>query len=77
MERLSLVEGCSQPSATQLGKSQENKYSTELPFHFSHLLMAPPIRHTQPEARRQGAILMLSTEIRPLGGTELIAEGGI
>lgn len=26
MERLCLVEGCSQPSVTQLGRSQENKY---------------------------------------------------
>lgn len=42
----------------------------ELPCQFSCLLMVPPIRHTQPEARRQGTILVLSIEIRPSGGTQ-------
>lgn len=37
--------------------------------------MVPPIRHSQPEARRQGAVLMLSIEIRTSGVTELSGEG--
>ena len=49
-ERLSLVRG-SQPTATWPGKSQENGYPHWTPCQFSRLLMVPPIRHTQPEAR--------------------------
>lgn len=42
--------------------------------------MVYSVRHTQPEARWLGAMLVFSIEIRPLGrgaGTELSAEVGI
>lgn len=50
MERLSLVEGCSQPSAAQLGKSQENKYPHRTPL--SVLLSPDGASHQAHSARR-------------------------